>query len=117
MNETVLKPCPFCGKEVQLYVSLSYPNGSRIPAKIWCMTCDFKMTAYDEERVLARWNSRPMEDALRGENAVLQEFRDFVEDCGFTLHQETVRDDTRTYLKGHGSLFGVDPYRYRAKPS
>lgn len=59
-----LKPCPFCGEKAVTIVDDGGNNPYYFPG---CSNrCDMGM---DE----ATWNARPIEDALRAENASLRE--------------------------------------------
>jgi Zn ribbon nucleic-acid-binding protein len=66
MTETTkLKPCPFCGGEVNNYeidshqhtLALWMPdyNGSHV---IECVKCDFHMIDYSKQIVFEKWNTR-----------------------------------------------------------
>lgn len=60
-----LKPCPFCGGTPNLRTGETYPNGEKGVSLIKCQTCNYAMsTALDVARIIVRWNSRPLEDAL-----------------------------------------------------
>ena len=63
MNE--LKACPFCGGKVDMKSVVIYSNGERSPASIKCKKCNYCMTAFDNDELIKRWNTRPIEDALR----------------------------------------------------
>jgi hypothetical protein len=62
-----VKPCPFCGGMVTMKTLVIYPNGERSPAYIRCRTCNLSFAGYENEDVVNRWNTRPIEDALHAE--------------------------------------------------
>lgn len=68
---TELKPCPFCGKEVQSYITVCKGRSDDyIVAKIRCVDCDIeikdhvnKCSSFDdvaklEDTVISKWNRR-----------------------------------------------------------
>jgi len=71
-----LKPCPFCaGKNPRITTTTAYPDTPR--ETVWyaieCNICD-ATGDWDlgESGAIAKWNTRPVEDALRAENERLR---------------------------------------------
>jgi hypothetical protein len=63
--QNALKPCPFCGGMVTMKTVVIYPNGERSPAYIKCRTCNFNIADYENDNMVNRRNTRPIEDGLR----------------------------------------------------
>ena len=54
MNMSLLRNCPFCGSEVELYHS-EYTD----TYNVWCSGCYFKSDSYDEkDELISLWNNR-----------------------------------------------------------
>ena len=61
-----LKPCPFCGCNI-------YPEVRGM--ELWdidCDSCGYTISAGSPNGRLKKWNTRPIEDALRTENEQLK---------------------------------------------
>ena len=44
--------------------------------EVWCTDCDAMLSGFEKESVaIAAWNTRPIEDELRAENAILRKSR------------------------------------------
>jgi Lar family restriction alleviation protein len=57
MNETELKPCPFCGnKSKQTDAPLQL--GKERWHQIYCSVCPCSMADYDENKLRTMWNTR-----------------------------------------------------------
>ena len=70
------KPCPFCGGKAPIIVKdVQYPNtpNARTWYAIECNACD-AIGDWDlgESGAIEKWNTRPIEDALRTENERLR---------------------------------------------
>lgn len=68
-----LKPCPFCGLKPNLNEAVTYQNGEKSSAFVRCPHCGLAYSFGDKnEQAVSRWNTRPIEDALRAENERLR---------------------------------------------
>jgi len=56
-----LKPCPFCGK------AATNAGFTKIPDVASCLSCS------TGTKLISDWNRRPLEDALRAENAAMKD--------------------------------------------
>lgn len=56
MNETELKPCPFCGGEARLTVYFGLLDGA--PFEVSCQECGARITDFEREEAVAAWNRR-----------------------------------------------------------
>ena len=69
-----LKPCPKCGSN---QVAIDYRWDSLNLAKtyfVYCRSCDICFNGnYSEDSTIAKWNTRPAEDALKAKNKELVE--------------------------------------------
>jgi Lar family restriction alleviation protein len=69
-----LKPCPFCGGEAILNENVAYPNGEVSPAFIRCSKCGLLYSVgHINERVVRKWNTRPIEAAREADIQALYE--------------------------------------------
>lgn len=74
MNEVKVKPCPFCGSEIN---ERKYP--SKGPTgygwKVMCECCSAQIQQFkkSDEGKIGYWNTRPIEDGLRARIAELEE--------------------------------------------
>ena len=60
MNETVLKPCPFCGRRAEMYKTNHVPKGTDYTPRCTNTSCCgrlFKKYSTREEAVM-KWNRR-----------------------------------------------------------
>lgn len=74
-----IKPCPFCGEDVELYKNNE--KGYTV-YEADCINCDtiFKQFDKTETEAIEHWNSRPIEDALQEENIKLRAVVNFYAD-------------------------------------
>ena len=73
-----LKPCPFCGKSDKVIIyteSMEYHDELlRTRYGVKCKRCRFEIPAYTErETAIRKWNTRPVENALKAEAERLTE--------------------------------------------
>lgn len=65
-----LKPCPFCGSN-RIIEDTATDNTGAIPMTVWFVKCavcgSFKNSISNHSRAMKRWNTRPIEDALKAE--------------------------------------------------
>ncbi len=67
-----LKPCPFCDSSKAFHNTYEADFG--IAHEIVCDLCGCNVTYYESLKdCILRWNTRPIEDALRAEIAKLQD--------------------------------------------
>lgn len=76
-----LKPCPFCGEEIysEFYSHRAEEFDGHCTNK--------KCLLYGKDLLFfntSKWNSRPIEDALRAENERLKEALKYIVDRGYT---------------------------------
>lgn len=72
-----LKPCERCGSDNWLfsgprYLRLAKQTDQPIDWAVVCKKCGIKVEGYFKDETEKIWNTRPLEDALRAENARLQ---------------------------------------------
>ena len=111
MSEKELRPCPFCGSEVQddPHTGENYPRKS--PMGGWIIHCECCGASLSQFRKSGKgeisWNTRPIEDDLRKRIAELEEFKMIVEGCGFEVITEppVLNHPERKILKGHGTIY------------
>ena len=116
-----LKPCPFCGGKAPIVVKeVQYPDTPH--ARMWyaveCNACDV-VGDWDlgESGARAKWNSRPIEDALRAEiikwieagnagTALINEQRSVIQAQGERIEQllNIIQAAHNTFTQG-----GTDP--------
>lgn len=86
-----LKPCPFCGNTPK-YESFRIPYDMGSPARIAKCKCGAWLN-------INRWNTRPLEDALRAENAKLREALDELVTCTANLKFHLSKDGNYSICK------------------
>jgi hypothetical protein len=63
-----LKPCPFCGKPLEIVSIIRRDGIDGLSAQCPTWGCAGRQIAWDTAaEVVAAWNTRPVEDALRAE--------------------------------------------------
>jgi len=73
VSEEELKPCPFCGGKAELF---NYLSNHLSKERFWiaCIACTADVPSTEsKEDILKRWNTRPIEDALKAENETLKQ--------------------------------------------
>jgi len=95
MSEKELRPCPFCGSEVQddPHTGENYPRKS--PMGGWIIHCECCGASLSQFRKSGKgeisWNTRPIEDDLRKRIAELE-----AESERFTVHSDIERQDDKS---------------------
>jgi HAMP domain-containing protein len=102
------KPCPFCGGE-EIFEDNVWEDDSGF----FCAGCGYGFryedcdTEAQRSDVRARWNTRPIEDALRAENARLREIErkaleqsEYIQTHGLTEWELRLKDTEIERLRG-----------------
>ena len=67
-DQEKLLPCPFCGNsEIEIRTVVVYQNGESSPEVVRCRYCHISIGSSDVGVAEKKWNTRPLEDALRAE--------------------------------------------------
>lgn len=74
MSDTKLKPCPFCGGEVEFHAQEHHMNNFWNKNTIYCNNCDFRMESTSRIALFNRWNTRKPMDDIVGKLEELHEY-------------------------------------------
>ena len=124
MSEKEIRPCPFCGSEVQddPHTGENYPRKS--PMGGWIIHCECCGASLSQFRKSGKgeisWNTRPIEDDLRNRIAELEEAQRWIpvsdrlpEDgvavlVAFTENPKDIDILTAKYYKHYAGFGGLD---------
>lgn len=133
-----LKPCPFCGSDDRIIL---IPSDNSLMAdyrskdEVYCRDCGANQYALGKLKAIKKWNTRPVEDALRAENETLKAKLKEYEDMGTAayLYAKSEDKDRITKLEADNArmrealedlevnlvyLYGTDnQYEYQASGS
>lgn len=102
MSDVELKPCPFCGHHARIFISDgSFP---RFIVRCGNSVCPKQSTVESNslEGAIALWNCRPIEDALKAENA---RFREALEFYAKEIIYQVYSDGIPTEVEQDGGAF------------
>ena len=102
-----LKPCPFCGSKNTTLDYFEISCSQELGTLVFCGDCGSYSTSID------RWNTRPIEDALRAQLAERDALIERLVDCGDALN-EVIPDPEDNGIELSVVLWNALKTEYRA---